>query len=443
VNGVPRDAARGAAASTLSVDAAMSASPRVRQTPYALCAIVGLGGLFAGVTGPLLSTFVPPLVRDALGDHRTAIGAVMAIDNVLLLLLVPWAGAISDRASQGGRGRLPLVLSGLLLSALGMALFIPIAASGVVGLIAAIVVLYTGINIQRSPFQALLADLVPSRYRSLATASVTFQMCVGAIAFLMLGRALGMRPAFSIAAASVVAIAAAFAFLLREPAGTGALTASATFGSLVDASRAAVRGHVPGMRAVFIASLLLQLTFQTFATWYALHGTERFAVRPEDVTIGFIAWAVGGVIGSLPAGAIGVRMGRRRTMLLGFALMAVCLLALDRVTTVTQAALLLGLASASWTLPTVNAYPLFVEPIPRERRGVLAALFLLCMALGGAIGDPLNGALFDLFGSYRPLFLIMAAYTALAFVAVLAIPRGAGEADTGVGPGFSPARAAS
>ena len=76
------------------------------RKPYLACALVGLGGLFAGVTGPLLSTFVPPLVRDALGDHRTAIGAVMAIDNVLLLLLVPWAGAASDRASARRRGRL-------------------------------------------------------------------------------------------------------------------------------------------------------------------------------------------------------------------------------------------------------------------------------------------------------------------------------------------------
>ena len=55
----------------------------------------------------------------------------------------------------------------------------------------------------------------------------------------------------------------------------------------------------------------------------------------------------------------------------------------------------------------------------------------LCLALGGAIGDPLNGALFDLFGSYRPLFLMMAVYTAMAFVAVLLIPKGAGEAETG------------
>jgi predicted MFS family arabinose efflux permease len=257
---------------------------------------------------------------------------------------------------------------------------------------------------------------------------MTFQMCVGAIIFLMLGRALGMRTAFLIAAGTVLVIAVALRVGLREPPPHGAVASEATFRSLFDAAWAAIRGVVPGMRAIFIASLLLQLTFQTFTTWFALHGTERFGVKPEDVTIGFIAWAVGGVLGALPAGFVGVRFGRRNAMLLGFAVMAACLVALDRVTSVSQATPLLALASAAWTFPTVNAYPLFVEPIPRERRGVLSALFLLCMALGGAIGDPMNGALFDLFSTYRPLFLIMATYTALAFVAVLAIPRGTGEA---------------
>jgi MFS family permease len=128
--------------------------------------------------------------------------------------------------------------------------------------------------------------------------------------------------------------------------------------------------------------------------------------------------------------------GRKPLVLAGFvlagiAVMAACLLALVRVASVAQAVPLLALASASWTFPTVNAYPLFVEPIPRERRGVLASLYLLCLALGGAIGDPLNGRLFDLLDGYRPLFLLMAGYTALAFIAVLAVPRGAGEADTG------------
>jgi len=413
-----------------TLDAAPTDTPAAR-TPYLRCLLVGLGGLFFGVTGPLLSTFIPPLVQRALGDHRAAIGGVMAIDNVLLLLLVPWAGAASDRSIARGRGRMRIALTGLVLSSAGMALFPSSAGLGITGVIVAMLLLYTGINIFRSPFQALVADLVPSRYRSVATGSVTFQMCVGAIVFLMLGRMLGMQPAFLIAAGTVLAIAAVFAFGLGDARTSETQAAEATYGALFNAVWSAVRGTLPGLRAVFVASLLLQLTFQTFSTWYALHGTERFGVRPEDVTVGFIAWAIGGVIGSLPAGAIGVRIGRRNAMLLGFALMTACLVALDRVGSVGYATPLLMLASASWTLPTVNAYPLFVEPIPAGSRGILAALFLMCMALGGAVGDPLNGVLFNLAGGYRPMFLMMAGYTALAFVAVLLIPRGAGEAGTG------------
>ena len=401
------------------------------RIPYRALFLIGLGGLFNGVTGPLLSTFIPPLVRDAVGDHRTVIGAIMAIDNVLLLLLIPWTGPASDRAKARGRGRLPLVLGGFVLSSLGMALLPFSSAFGLLFLVGAIILLHTGINIQRAPFQALMADVVASRHRSLATGSMTFQMCVGAIAFLMLGRALGMRPAFLIASGTVLVIAAAFSLGLREPKLVQSHSAEVTFRSLVDSAWSAVRGVVPGMRPIFVAVLLLQLTFQSFTTWYALHATERFGIRPQDVTIGFIAWAIGGVIGALPAGFIGVRIGRRNAILLGFAMMATCMLALDRVTQMNAAIPLLALASASWALPTVNAYPLFIELVPRQFRGVLAALFLLCLALGGAIGDPLNGRLFDLLDSYRALFLLMAFYTALGFMAVLFIRRGVGEADTG------------
>jgi predicted MFS family arabinose efflux permease len=399
------------------------------RPPYAACALIGLGGLFAGATGPLLSTFVPVLVRDALGDQRTLIGAVMAIDNVLLLILVPWAGAASDRASASGRGRLGIVLAGFVLAAAAMALFPVSARLGIAGVIGAMVLLYTGINVQRSPFQALLVDVVPSRYRSLATGSVTFQMCVGAIVFLMLGRMLGMQPAFMIASGAVIVMAAALAYGVREPVRSASSAAEATARSLLAAVRDAVTGAVPGMRAIFVASFLLQLTFQTFTTWYALHSTERFGVRPEDVTIGFIAWAMGGVIGALPAGVLGLRFGRRNAMLAGFALMAAALVALDRVDTLRAATPLLALASAAWTLPMVNAYPLFVEPVARERRGILTSMFLLTMALGGAIGDPLNGILFDLAGGYGPMFLMMCVYSVLAIAAVLAVPRGTGEAS--------------
>ena len=64
------------------------------------------------------------------------------------------------------------------------------------------------------------------------------------------------------------------------------------------------------------------------------------------------------------------------------------------------------------------------HPVSQRKGSIAASLFLLSMALGGAIGDPLNGTLFGLFQGYWPLFLMMATYTSLAFCAVLAVPRG-------------------
>ena len=217
-----------------------------------------------------------------------------------------------------------------------MALFPWSARFGIAGIIAAIVVLYTGINVQRSPFQAL-------RRRRGAVALPFARHGIGHVPDVCRrDRVPDARPAcsacgpaFLIAAGTVLVIAVGVRFGLGEPPPHGTPAAEATFHSLFERWRDAVRGAVPGMRAVFLAALLLQLTFQTFTTWFALHGTERFGVRPEDVTIGFIAWAIGGVIGALPAGCVGVRFGRRNAMLLGFPSWRVPF-ALDRVTTLTR-----------------------------------------------------------------------------------------------------------
>jgi len=397
--------------------------------PLALCLFLGLGGLATGAIGPLYSTFVPPMARAAVADDRI-VGLILAIDNVLLFLLVPWTGALSDRRLAAGRTRRPLVVGGLVVAAAGMVMLYASPAFGLAGLLGALVVLNIGHYTVRAPFHALIADLVPSRYRSFATGAMTAFMCLGAIVFLGLASVRrSPEAAFLASAATLLAVALAFAGRLREPAAHGAGAAETTFGLLRTAAAQALGGTFEGMRAAFVSLLFIHLSFQTFASWFTLHAGERFGVAPSDAAVGFIVWAVGGLLGSLPAGMIGIRIGRRNAMLVGLAGMALSLVALDRVPTLLAALPLVFVASACWSMPTVNAFPLLVEPFPRARRGVLAALFFICMALGGILGDPFNGWLFERAGTRRFLFLAMALYTALAFVAVLWIPRGAGEAD--------------
>ncbi len=99
-----------------------------------------------------------------------------------------------------------------------------------------------------------------------------FQMCLGAIVFLMLGRMLGMHTAFMIAAATVLAIAARLPSACANRTLSGPPGAEATFRSLIEAVHGRGSRHDSGASApIFIASLLLQLTFQT------LHDVVRAA----------------------------------------------------------------------------------------------------------------------------------------------------------------------
>jgi MFS family permease len=401
------------------------------RIPVWECVFLGLGGLAVGAIGPLYSTFVPAMVSTVVADD-IVVGLVLAIDNALLFLLVPWMGAVSDRRTASGRDRRPLIVGGLLVAAAGMAMLRVAPAFGLAGLLVAIVVLNVGQFVQRAPFQAVIADLIPSRHRSFATGSVTAFMCLGAIGFLGLATLSGSPdPAFLSSAVTLLLVAAAFAAWLREPAARAEPAVESSFAMISRSCRDVVVGAMPGMRAAFLALLFTQLSFQTFSSWFTLHAGERFGIAPSAAALGFIVWAVGGLAGSLPAGLIGVRFGRRNTLLGGLAGMILALVALDRVAAMSAALPLIFLASMCWSLPTVNAFPLLVEPMPRARRGALAALFFVAMALAGLIGDPLNGWLFESAGHRRFLFLAMASYTLVAAVAVLRIPKGAGEAGTG------------
>ena len=72
---------------------------------------------------------------------------------MLLLLLGALGGHVSDRAVERGRGRLNIVLVGSCWRrSAGVSRPRPRSSHGVVS---AMVVLYSGLNVQRSPFHAL------------------------------------------------------------------------------------------------------------------------------------------------------------------------------------------------------------------------------------------------------------------------------------------------
>ena len=188
----------------------------------------------------------------------------------------------------------------------------------------------------------------------------------------------------------------------------------------------------------FAACLFFQMAFQSFSSWFTLHGSERFHTTVANASLGFIAVAISTLVGSIPAGWLGARFGRRRMSLIGLAGMALTCGVLHFVPTLGAAVGVLFVFGLSWSIPVANLAPMALELGTTARAGALAGAFLLVQSAAGVLGPALVGEWFDLTGSRSALVLLLAVFLAGAFALLASLAPGFGEAAVG---GDTPAEA--
>jgi maltose/moltooligosaccharide transporter len=402
--------------------------------PWKASLLLGAGTLVVGAVAPLYDSYVPQLLQRHLSSS-TGVGAAMGIDNVLALLVVPLIGALSDGTHTRLGRRLPFVLAALPLTAMALAV-IPLASGyGLFPLLAAMIVLDVALAVWRAPFGALLAELVPSVHRSRTEGILGVAMCLGAMLVLGTARKLSaLHPTlpFFLAGGLVAIVWLVHCAWLREPPHeprtSGPRAAIAPFRSLRDAFTARKGTTL----RFFAACLFFQMAFQSFSSWFTLHGSERFHTTVGDVSLGFIAVAVATLIGSMPAGWLGARYGRRRMSLIGIGGMAISCLVLHVVPTLSAAVGVLFLFGLSWAFPVANLTPMALELGTAARAGSLAGAFLLVQSVAGVIGPSAAGLWFDVTDTKRSLFLLLALFLTGAFVLLATLSSGFGEAGDAV-----------
>src|SRR5690606_26585477 len=105
-------------------------------------------------------------------------GAIMGLDNLLALLLIPVVGAWSDRVSSPPGSRLPFIVvalpaAGLLLAAL------PFASGALLTLIVVDLVFLLAMTVLRAPVIALMPDHVAPERRSQANGLINLMGGIG------------------------------------------------------------------------------------------------------------------------------------------------------------------------------------------------------------------------------------------------------------------------
>lgn len=438
-----------------------STTPPMSPFPYRKTLVVGFGFLGISVIWPIFNQFIPLFLqagnpefeRNLLAAGRSIPDVagfalapslaffIMTWDNLINVFLQPWVGARSDRTWNRFGRRKGWILLGVPIAVLGF-VWIPMAQTSL-ALAAFILITNFGMALFRSPTVAWLGDLYPAAQRSQANGIINLMGGIGGlIAFFgggylfdQLGRS---APFFGGAALLVLAAAVAVLFV-REPArvqveGEG------------DAETPGVIAHLRAVWSqpdrsgllVLVAILLWFMAFNALET-----GLSSFAVFTLGMTPGAASFAAGSVtisfiLFALPAGLVGARIGRRRTIQLGLVgLVAVLLAGFFLIQGVIAFVAVLALAGALWALVNVNSLPLVYDYGDERRIGAYTGLYYFASQSAAILGPTLSGVMVDTLGDeFRWLWLFSTAFMALAWLAVSGIrERAAAPHPIGEGAG--------
>jgi predicted MFS family arabinose efflux permease len=163
-------------------------------------------------------------------------------------------------------------------------------------------------------------------------------------------------------------------------------------------------------RGVFAHREVMKFLFATLFFWFGTAGVvpfiTRFAVTELDTTEAvafqlFIVAVAGTALGTLPAGWLGDRIGKKPVMLAGLLLFGVTTLVGSQLRTAESAMVamfVIGLANAACTVPLL---PLLADLIPRDRAGEFTGVGTGVWEFAQPFGAVAGGAIADATGSLR------------------------------------------
>lgn len=149
--------------------------------------LVGLAFLSISAFWGLYDFVVPLILKNTYAVGDTWSGVVMAMDNVLALVLLPFFGALSDKCRSPLGRRTPFILCG---TACAVALLLAMPAvvknSPLPVFLVMLALLLVAMGTYRSPAVALMPDVTPKPLRSKGNAIINLMGAVGGALSLLL-----------------------------------------------------------------------------------------------------------------------------------------------------------------------------------------------------------------------------------------------------------------
>ena len=443
---------------------------------YKRTILVGFAFFLISAFWQAYDAIVPLILTNHFGLPQTASGAIMSIDNVLAVFMLPIFGAISDKVNTKYGKRTPFVFFGAIAAVIAfIALTLvdnyqiaKITAEGIpgleatlgsdeaiklaleytvanplplVGFIATLLVVLVAMATFRSPAVALMPDVTLKPLRSKGNAIINLMGTAGGIIVLALGMVFAtsknhyMQYTGYVVAVCSVMLTGLVVFLLtvKEKKWADEMQEESTRLGLdkpVEAEKAAT--ETKKLSGAQLKSLLLILA--SVALWYIGYNsiTSKYSVYATNV-LGFdynftlIVAQIAAIIAYIPVGIVASKIGRRKTILAGITMLAAAFFAANFITSSSPSVLmypLFALAGIGWATINVNSFPMVVELAKGGEVGKYTGYYYTASMAAQIVAPILSGALYDLFTMRIMFFAFGTVFVALSFLTMFFVRHG-------------------
>ena len=446
---------------------------------YKRVILVGMAFFLISAFWQAYDAIVPLILTNHFGLPQTASGAVMSIDNILAVFMLPLFGALSDKVSTKMGKRTPFILIGTIVAVISfVALTLidnyqlaQVVAAGVpaleqgtmldaefaevvrkatveltianplpfLGFIATLLVVLVAMATFRSPAVALMPDVTIKPLRSKANAIINLTGTAGGIIVLVLGMvfATAKNPymqytGYAVAVVSVMLVGLiVFMLTVKEPKWAAEMEADSIRLGLEDApvedgapKRKLSRGELVSLLLILASVALWYIGYNSITSKYSVYATN---ILHFDFNLTMIVAQAAAIVSYIPVGIISSKIGRRKAILGGIVMLATAFLIGHFIEPTTPAWIMFpifSLAGIGWATINVNSFPMVVELARGGDVGKYTGYYYTASMSAQIVAPILSGALYDLIGMRSVFFLFGCVFVVFSFVTMFFVKHG-------------------
>ena len=396
---------------------------------------VGLAFLSISAFWQMYDNIIPLILQNTFRLNESVIGAIMALDNVLAVFLLPLIGTLSDKVDTPLGKRTPFIVGGTI-AAVVLMLLLPYAdhTQTLWLFVAALGLTLIAMAMYRSPAVALMPDLTPKPLRSSANAIINLMGAVGGVYSLLLIRVLvkaeerpSYLPVFLGVAAMMLAAVAILLITIREKklAAKIAEEYPDEEEEILTTETGELAPEVKRSLTLILASIFLWYTaYNAVTTAFSRYAITVWKMEGGGFADCLMVATVAAILSYIPSGALATRVGRKRTILIGIVCMFISYSAVFFYPTYHASALVFFvLIGMGWAAINVNSLPMVVEMSKGSEIGKYTGLYYT-FSMSAQIFTPIASGVLLQYVSYSTLFPYAMFFTACAFLTMSRVKHG-------------------